>query len=137
MERQLNSLSAQMDFEQQDILDHPNWEYADIGSGRSIMADCESSKIDLIYTISLSRFGRNCVDFLMVLRRLKELGVDTYFSNEDVLLSSEAGELILTHQAALAEAESEDKGATIKWGIKRSSSHPGSPFFRRVFQVLS
>ena len=55
MERQLHSLSAQMDFEKQDILDHPNWKYVDtytdIGSGRSIqtrpgfkrlMADCES-----------------------------------------------------------------------------------------------
>lgn len=41
MERQLNSLLAQMDFEMQDIIDHPNWQYvdtyADIGSGRSII----------------------------------------------------------------------------------------------------
>jgi DNA invertase Pin-like site-specific DNA recombinase len=144
MERQLNSLSAQMDFEMQDILDHPNWEYvdtySDIGSGRSIqtrpgfkrlMADCEAGKIDLIYTKSISRFGRNCVDFLVVLRRLKELGVDVYFSNEDVLLSSEAGELILTLHAALAQAESEDKSTNIKWGIKRSTTHPDSPAFSR------
>lgn len=145
MERQLNSLSAQMDFEMQDILDHPNWEYVDtytdIGSGRSIqtrpgfkrlMADCEAGKIDLIYTKSISRFGRNCVDFLVVIRRLKELGVDVYFQHEDVLLSSEAGELIMTLHAALAQAESEDKSANIRWGIKRSTSHPGSPFFSRV-----
>ncbi|NCB66840.1 MAG: recombinase family protein, partial [Bacilli bacterium] len=84
MERQLNSLSAQMDFQRQDILDHPMWEYidtyTDISSGRSIksrpgfkrlMADCEAGRIDLIYTKSISRFGRNCVDFLVVLRRLK------------------------------------------------------------------
>ena len=63
---------------------------------------------------------------------MKELGVDVYFSNEDVLLSSEAGELILTLHAVLAQAESEDKSANIKWGIKRSTSHPGSPFFSRV-----
>jgi DNA invertase Pin-like site-specific DNA recombinase len=145
MERQLDSLSAQMDFEQEDILDHPNWEYVDtytdISSGRSIkcrpgfkrlMADCEAGKIDLVYTKSISRFGRNCVDFLVVLRRLKELGVDVYFHNEDVLLSSEAGELILTLHAALAQAESEDKSANIKWGIKRSTSHPGSPAFSRT-----
>jgi DNA invertase Pin-like site-specific DNA recombinase len=145
MERQLNSLSAQMDFEKQDILDHPNWEYVDtytdISSGRSIksrpgfknlMADCEAGKIDLIYTKSISRFGRNCVDFLVVLRRLKELGVDVYFSNEDVLLSSEAGELILTLHAALAQAESEDKSTNIKWGIKRSTTHPDSPAFSRT-----
>jgi DNA invertase Pin-like site-specific DNA recombinase len=145
MERQLHSLSAQMDFEKQDILDHSLWQYVDtytdISTGRSIksrpgfkrlMADCEAGKIDLIYTKSISRFGRNCVDFLVVLRRLKELGVDVYFSNEDVLLSSEAGELILTLHAALAQAESEDKSTNIKWGIKRSTSHPDSPFYSRV-----
>ena len=145
MERQLNSLSAQMDFERQDILDHPKWKYVDtytdIGSGRSIktrpgfkrlMADCESGKIDLIYTKSISRFGRNCVDFLVVLRRLKELGVDVYFHNEDVLLSSEAGELLLSLHAALAQAESEDKSTNIKWGIRRSTTHPDSPAFSRT-----
>jgi hypothetical protein len=55
MERQLNSLSIQMDFERHDILDHPLWGYvdtfADIGSGCSIksrscfkrlIADCKS-----------------------------------------------------------------------------------------------
>jgi site-specific DNA recombinase len=145
MERQLNSLSAQMDFERQDILDHPLWEYVgtytDMGSGRSIktrpgfkrlLADCEAGKVDLIYTKSISRFGRNCVDFLVVLRRLKELDVDVYFQNEDVLLSSEAGEFLLTLQAALAQAESEDKSANIKWGIRRSAMHPDSPAFSRT-----
>ena len=95
------------------------------------MADCEAGKIDLIYTKSISRFGRNCVDFLITLRRLKELKVDVYFQNEDVLLSSEAGELLLTLHAALAQAESEDKSANIKWGIRRSAMHPDSPAFSR------
>jgi hypothetical protein len=68
----------------------------------------------------------------VVLRRLKELGVDVYFHNEDVLLSSEAGELILSLHAALAQAESEEKSTNIKWGIKRSTSHPDSPAFSRI-----
>ena len=99
--------------------------YTDIGSGRSInsrpgfkhlMADCEAGKIDLIYTKSISRFGRNCVDFLVVLRMLKELGVDVYFQNEGIFLSQESSELILTLHAALAQAESEDKSTNHnKW----------------------
>lgn len=95
------------------------------------MADCEAGKIDLIYTKSISRFGRNCVDFLVTLGRLKELGVDVYFQNEDIFLSSESGEFLLTLHAALAQAESEDKSANIKWGIKRSAMHPGSPIFSK------
>ena len=102
MERQLNSLSAQMYFEKQDILDHPLWEYvdtySDIKSGRTInsrprfkkmITDCKAGKIGLIYTKSISRFGRNCVDFLVTLRELKELKVDVYFQNKDIFLLSE------------------------------------------------
>ncbi len=144
MERQLNSLSAQMDFQRQDILDHPMWEYVDtytdIGSGRSInsrlgfkrlMADCEAGKIDLIYTKSSSRLGRNCVDFLVVLRRLKELGVDVYFQNEGIFLSNESSEFMLSLHAALAQAESEDKSTDIRWGIRKSTTNPDSPAFSR------
>ncbi len=142
MERQLNSLSAQMDFQRQDILDHPLWEYidtyTDIGSGRSInsrpgfkrlMTDCEAGRIDLIYTKSISRLGRNCVDFLIVLRRLKELGVDVYFQNEGIFLSNESSELILSLHAALAQAESENKSTDICWGIRKSTTNPDSPAF--------
>ena len=142
MERQLNSLSAQMDFQRQDILDHPMWEYidtyTDIGSGRSInsrpgfkrlMADCEAGRIDLIYTKSISRFGRNCVDFLVVLRRLKELGVDVYFQNEGIFLSNESSEFMLSLHAALAQAESENKSTDIRWGVRKSTANPDSPAF--------
>jgi DNA invertase Pin-like site-specific DNA recombinase len=144
MERQLNSLSAQMDFQRQDILDHPMWEYVDtytdIGSGRSInsrpgfkrlMADCEAGEIDLIFTKSTSRLGRNCVDFLIVLRRLKELGVNVYFQNEGIFLSNETSELILSLHAALAQAESENKSTDIRLGIKKSTGNPDSPAFSR------
>ncbi|MEA4865215.1 MAG: recombinase family protein [Sphaerochaeta sp.] len=63
MERQLHSLSAQMDFEKEDFLENSDWEYVgtyiDIKSGRtissrsgfqSLLADCEEGKIDMIYT---------------------------------------------------------------------------------------
>ena len=52
-----------MDFEKEDILDNPDWEYVgtytDIKSGRtissrpgfqSLLTDCEAGKIDMIYT---------------------------------------------------------------------------------------
>src|SRR3989339_1773708 len=126
MERQLQSLSAQMDFEKEDIMENPAWEYVgtytDIKSGRtissrpgfqSLLADCEAGKIDMIYTKSISRFGRNCVDFLVTLRRLKELKVDVFFYNEQIHLLSQAGELLLTLHAGIAQAESENKSENI------------------------
>lgn len=104
MERQLNSLSAQMDFQKEDIIKHTGWEYvgtySDIKSSRSInsrpgftrmMEDCEAGKIDLIYTKAISRFGRNCLDFLVTLRYLKELCADVFSQNENIFLLSQAG----------------------------------------------
>ena len=38
----------------------------------------------------------------------------------------------LANCCAFTQAESEDKSTNIKWGIKRSTSHPGSPFFSRT-----
>jgi DNA invertase Pin-like site-specific DNA recombinase len=144
MEQQLNSLSAQMDFEKEDILNHSGWDYVetytDIKSGRTInsrpgfkkmMEACEAGEIDLIYTKSISRFGRNCLDFLVTLRRLKELHVDVYFQNEDVFLMTGDGEMLLTLYAGLAKSESEEKSGNIKWGIQRSTMHPDSPAFSR------
>jgi DNA invertase Pin-like site-specific DNA recombinase len=93
------------------------------------MADCEAGKVDLIYTKSISHLGRNCVDFLIVLRRLKKLGVDVYFQNEGIFLSNESSELILSLHAALAQAESENKSTDIRWGIRKSTTNPDSPAF--------
>ncbi len=144
LELQQNSLSAQMDFQKQDIMEIREWEYVatytDTKSGRSINARpgfkkmleaCEAGEIDLIYTKSVSRFGRNCVDFLVTLRRLKELNVDVYFQNEHMHLGSNQGELLLTLHSVWAESESVNKSENIKWGIRRSTMNPNSPAFSR------
>lgn len=49
-----------------------------------MLADCEAGKIDIILTKSLSRFARNTVDTLNVVRRLKELGIEVRFEKENM-----------------------------------------------------
>ena len=65
--------------------------YADEGSGRTtqgrpefqqMIQDCEDGKIDVIYTKSISRFSRNMLDCVTVVRRLKELGIPVIFEKE-------------------------------------------------------
>ena len=63
----------------------------------------------------------------MTLRRLKELKVDVFLYNERIHLLSQAGELLLTLHAGVAQAESEN----IKWGLRRSTMDPDSPVFSR------
>jgi hypothetical protein len=57
--------------------------------------------------------------------------VDVFFYNENIHLLSQAGELLLTLHAGIAQAESENKSENIKWGLRRSTMDPDSPAFSR------
>ena len=115
-EEQLNSLEAQKDYFPKFIAGHPNWEYVglycDEGlSGTSsksrpefkrMIADALDEKIDLIVTKSISRFARNTVDTLMIVRQLKEVGCEVWFEKENLYSCDSKGELILTLLSSMA-----------------------------------
>ena len=71
-----------------------------------MLADCEAGKIDIILTKSLSRFARNTVDTLNVVRRLKELGIEVRFEKENIWTFDSKGELLITIMSSLAQEES-------------------------------
>lgn len=141
---QLNSLEAQLDYYRNYVQSRVNMvlvgEYADIRSGRStddraqfsaMIQDCLAGKIDLIVTKSISRFGRNTVDTLTVLRQLKAANVDVYFENENIHSLDPDGELIISLASAIAQAESEERSKNIKWGIRQSATNPDSAIYSR------
>ena len=92
-EEQLTSYEAQMDYYQNYIESHEDWEFVGMYSDEGISAtntrrrdgfnqmieDALAGKIDLIITKSISRFARNTVDSLTTVRKLKENGVEIYF----------------------------------------------------------
>lgn len=84
-----------------------------------MMRRCRKGKIDLILTKSTSRFGRNTLDMLRVLRELRDLGVDVYFERENLWLHDRQIQVILTMYCAFAQAESEDMNRDIRWGIRQ------------------
>lgn len=98
-----------------------------------MILDCKNGKIDLILTKSLSRFGRNTLDTLKVLKELKELGVDVYFENEKIYLLQQKSELMLTIYATLYQNESEEKSYNIRWGIKRSFENIDTKYQNTAF----
>ena len=61
-----------------------------------MLADCRSGALDMIITKSISRFARNTVTLLEIVRELKSLGVDVYFEEQNIHTLSADGELILT-----------------------------------------
>ena len=90
-EIQHHSLIAQQQYYEKLIRSHPGWVfagiYADQASGRHnikihdfqrILNDCRHGKIDLILAKSISRMGRNTLQFLEARTELINLGVDVY-----------------------------------------------------------
>jgi len=130
---QLDSFQAQKKHYQSLIQANPSWTFVGIYSDEGIsgtktdrrfglkemMADARSGKIDLILTKSLSRFARNTVDTLTLIRELTKLGVFVRFEKENIDTSSLESELILSIVASLAEDESRSTSQNIKWSIEK------------------
>lgn len=131
--RTMHSYSAQVSYYNALIQKNPEWEfagvYADLGiSGTGIekrndfkrlLQDCEEGKIDIIFTKSVSRFARNTVDLLKVVRRLKELGIEVRFEKEGINSLTGDGELMLSILASFAQEEVISTSNNIKWAIKK------------------
>lgn len=84
-----------------------------------MLADCEAGKIDIILTKSLSRFARNTVDTLNVVRRLKELGIEVCFEKENIWTFDSKGELLITIMSSLAQEESRSISENCTWGQRK------------------
>ena len=128
-----HSISAQISRYSELIQSRPDWTYigvyADEGlSGtkaesrpefQRLLADCESGRIDIILTKSISRFARNTVDLLNTVRRLKELDIEVRFEKENINSLDEKGEVMLTLLASFAQEESRSTSENIKWAIRK------------------
>jgi site-specific DNA recombinase len=132
-EEQLLSLENQKLHYEQRILSNSNWEfvemYFDEGiSGTKIdkrdglkrlLQDCKGGKIDFILTKSISRFSRNALDCLEIVRRLIDLDIYIEFEKKNINTQTMDGELMLSILSSLAESESRSLSQNIKWGIEK------------------
>lgn len=81
-----------------------------------MLANCETGKIDIILTKSVSRFARNTVDSLTTIRKLKEHGVECYFEKENIWTFDGKGELLITIMSSIAQEESRSIPENCTWG---------------------
>lgn len=131
---QLSSFELQQAHYTQVASSHPNWDlkriYADEGiSGTSLknrnefnemIAACEAGEYDLIVTKSVSRFARNLVDCISLIRKLKRLNppVGVIFETDNLNTLSEDSELMLSFLATFAQEESVKKSESMVWSLK-------------------
>lgn len=97
---------------------NPDWImagiFADIGDSRSkrpefqkMLRRCRQKKIDLILVKSVSRFARNMVDCLSIVRELRELGVTVIFEQENISTTGPNFDVLASLTAEFTRAECE------------------------------
>ena len=134
-EAQINALENQIQYYNNILAQHPEWElvgrYVDEGiTGTSVkkrknflrmMEDAKNGMFSLILTREVSRFARNTVDTLQETRKLKSYGVEVYCTEDNIRTSDDTdGELRLTLMATLAQNESKKTSVRVKAGQKIS-----------------
>ncbi len=130
-EAQLSALDNQVQYYDEILKKNPDWilydRYIDEGlSGTStkkrknfmrMMEDAKAGRFDLIVTREVSRFARNTVDTLQETRKLKNIGVEVYFIDDNIwTFNDEDDELKLTIMATLAQNESKKTSQRVKAG---------------------
>lgn len=96
-EEQLLSLDTQKNHYETYIKARPDWEYAGLYFDEGItgtklakrdgllqlISDCERGLIDYIIIKSISRFSRNTVDSIEIVRKLCSMGIYIFFEKKD------------------------------------------------------
>ena len=132
-DEQLSSYELQQAHYKQLVHDHPNWDlrriYADEGiSGTSLknrdefnemISACRRGEYDLIVTKSVSRFARNLVDCISLIRMLKGLNppVGVFFETDNLYTLGENTEFMLSFLATFAQEESVKKSEAMNWSL--------------------
>ena len=97
---------------------------------QKLMNDAEQHLFNMVIVKDISRFSRNTVDLLQSVRKLKSLGINTYFINSNMETMGES-EFILTIYGALAQQESCNLSSRIKFGKQISAQKGRAP--QRIF----
>lgn len=133
LDGQVSSMALQMQVYESKIKLNPEWEFAGVYADEGItgtnmkkrtqflqmIEDAKAGKIDILLTKSISRFARNTVECLEVIRQLQGYGVQIHFEKEDIKTGEALSEMILTILAAFAQEESRSLSENLKWGIRK------------------
>ena len=133
-DEQQNSYEAQVDFYTNHIRSNPNWCFVKVFADKGITGTNTKNResfnemidlalngdIDLILTKSISRFARNTVDTLSIVRQLKAAGVEVIFEKENLHTFDPKCEMLLTIMSSLAQEESRSISENVRWGKRKS-----------------
>lgn len=133
---QEESIESQISYYKNMITNNDKYElvniYSDLGiSGTSInkrnefnkmIDDALNNKIDIIYTKSISRFGRNVIECLDIIHKLKNNLVEVIFEKEGLSSFDNSSEMIFNFMSIMAQEESKSISDNIIWSLDRLAS---------------
>lgn len=116
------------------IMQNPNWEFAGIypddgKSGSNVFGRKEFIKmlenarlglIDIILVKSISRFARNLIDMLEIIREFRDKGIEIYFEEQEVSSLDVKADQMITIYAKFAEEELETISNNVKWRYEKN-----------------
>ncbi|WP_164463761.1 recombinase family protein [Niallia circulans] len=97
---------------------------------RRLMKDAEKQMFDVVYVKSISRWARDTVDSLNLIRKLRSLNIRLRSITENYDSFTDQNEFFLTIHSAVAQQESELTSARIKFSTAetaRKGKHHGTP----------
>ncbi len=129
---QKSSIDLQIRYYTNLIQGNAEWEFAgvffDYESGlrrdrrdglEDMLKKALQGEIDYIITKSISRLSRNVLDTLIIIRTLKERGINMYFEKENLNSIEDKKEIDIAFSGVLAQEESRNLSENIQWGYQR------------------
>ena len=85
---------------------------------QAMLEKARTGRLDLIYTKSISRFARNTMMLLQIVRELRSIGVGIIFEEQNINTLRSEGELMLTVLAGIAEEERKSVRTNVQWALR-------------------
>ena len=141
---QLYSLAAQISALTRAVANVSQWRLADvfidIASAKGevprreferLIKECEAHNISVVLTKSISRFGRDTVETLSALNRLKAVGVRLIFEQENLETDVVDSNLMISVMESLSQAENESRSDNIRMGLAHRAANGTSGLYKR------
>lgn len=96
-----------------------------------LMKECEAHNISVVLTKSISRFGRDTVETLTAINKLKAAGVRVIFEQENLDTDEVDSDLMISVMESLAQAENESRSENIRMGLAMRAANGTSGLYKR------
>lgn len=142
--KQLYSLAEQVSALTRAVSNVSQWRLADvfidIASAKGevprreferLIRECEAHNISVVLTKSISRFGRDTVETLEAVRKLKSAGVRVIFEGEGIDTDEHDSEMLISVMESFAQAENESRSDNIRMGLSMRAANGTSGLYKK------